>query len=262
MAQVVSCQCGQKFSAADHLAGKAVGCPVCGKSLQIPATHRSPPQKIAVSCDFCGARYATTTSNIGKSLACTNCGQQIVVSQRQTTGQQNPQTVDPLMANNTVGHLSNPAHYLSRRANVKPPLDVGPDVLRFLDKMEANKTILEKIGGAIIGICMVFCVFEIVPGWGLLGRFIGLDWPPAVYYLIALVSGAVGGFLVGNRYCVPGMIGYAIGSVCALFAASFPLYYVESMHSGILFALAIGGLIPGALIHQGLKRVQDSLLGA
>jgi hypothetical protein len=29
---------------------------------------------------------------------------------------------------------------------------------------------------------------------------------------------------------VPGMIGYAIGAVGALFAASYPLYYVESIH--------------------------------
>lgn len=120
---------------------------------------------------------------------------------------------------------------------------------------------LEKIGGAILGIGVILCVMEIVPGWGLLGRLLGLEWPPAVYYVIALLSGAVGGFLLGNRYCVPGMIGYAIGAVCALFVASFPLYYVESIHSGLLFVLAMFGLIPGVVIHRGLKYVQDSLLG-
>ena len=36
----VACQCGQRFAAADHLAGKTVPCPVCGRAISVP--HQAP----------------------------------------------------------------------------------------------------------------------------------------------------------------------------------------------------------------------------
>lgn len=40
MPTVVACQCGQRFQAQDHLAGKTVRCPSCSQPLQIPAVRQ------------------------------------------------------------------------------------------------------------------------------------------------------------------------------------------------------------------------------
>lgn len=39
---IVSCRCGQRFSAIDELAGKRVSCPSCGQPLAIPAAGAQP----------------------------------------------------------------------------------------------------------------------------------------------------------------------------------------------------------------------------
>ncbi len=36
MSIVVTCRCGQKFAAQEHLAGKQVSCPICGQSILVP----------------------------------------------------------------------------------------------------------------------------------------------------------------------------------------------------------------------------------
>ncbi len=43
MPVVASCQCGAKFAAQDHLAGKTVRCPKCSQPLQIPSANASSP---------------------------------------------------------------------------------------------------------------------------------------------------------------------------------------------------------------------------
>ena len=42
MTIAVACQCGQKFAAPDHLAGKTVKCPKCAQPLKIPAQSSAP----------------------------------------------------------------------------------------------------------------------------------------------------------------------------------------------------------------------------
>lgn len=43
MPVVASCQCGARFAAQDHLAGKTVKCPQCAQSLKIPASTATAP---------------------------------------------------------------------------------------------------------------------------------------------------------------------------------------------------------------------------
>jgi hypothetical protein len=59
MPQVIVCQCGQRFEAADSLAGTIVGCPVCGKALAIPRAPRpalAPLRPLAPQADSEGNR--------------------------------------------------------------------------------------------------------------------------------------------------------------------------------------------------------------
>ncbi len=256
MPQVVTCPCGQRFSAADHLTGKTVACPVCNRSLSIPLPRQPQVQRIVVSCDRCASRYATTRDNISKQLPCSNCGHPIIVgsplpTQRQTPPSDEWLTTDFTSAQPPTGINS---HYGSAAA--RRPTAPASELSQFLNTMEANKEMLAKIGGGFVGLSVVICAMEMVPGWGVLG----LQLPPSIFYIIAVASGAVGGFLIGNRYCVPGMIGYAIANLGGLFLGSLPMYYFDRIYIAVLFILIPLGMFPGILIYRGLKCVQDSLL--
>ncbi len=268
MTQVIACECGKKFSAGPHLAGKSLPCPVCGRTLRIPAGEVSPPIRVPVYCNLCGSRYEATADKIGKQATCKKCGESMVISasppEQSSSHPVNPFLLDeyslqPASAARPAPVAPQPS---ARPPQAKPLVNVGSGVPRFLDMMEENETALGQIGHILLGLSLVFCTMEIVPGWGFIGDAFNLQWPPAVFYVIAGVAGAVGGFLIGGRYCVPGMIGFAIGAVCSVFAASLPLHRVQSIHTGILMLLAVLGLLPGMGVFQILKSVQDTLLGA
>lgn len=79
----VRCQCGKRFMAKPHLAGKRVACPSCGSTITIPA--RQPPTTPApvtvVACQ-CGQRFSVKPNVAGKKVRCTVCQQPIQVPDR------------------------------------------------------------------------------------------------------------------------------------------------------------------------------------
>ncbi|TVS16079.1 MAG: hypothetical protein EA424_14795 [Planctomycetaceae bacterium] len=79
--------------------------------------------------------------------------------------------------------------------------------------------------------------------------------------MIASLSGAVGGFLLGNRYCIPGMIGGFIGAIGAVLLGTYPLYHWDSIYTLFLLFLTLVGSIPGILIFALLRFLQDLILG-
>ena len=71
----VTCQCGQRFMAQDHLSGQQVPCPACGSSLLIrnPAVPRATPHTFKVTCS-CGRNYQPGPELAGCTVRCTACG--------------------------------------------------------------------------------------------------------------------------------------------------------------------------------------------
>lgn len=85
MPTVVSCQCGQKFEAADWLSGKEVPCPACGTPLTVPADEEvvelnpaEPVARIPVVCQ-CGKRFQALPKLLGKMVPCPACGNSLLV---------------------------------------------------------------------------------------------------------------------------------------------------------------------------------------
>ncbi len=69
----VSCQCGQKFTAKDQLAGKAVKCPKCGQPLRIPSPAGPPKSKpqaqsLQAPSPSQGGALSTSTGGLGSLL--------------------------------------------------------------------------------------------------------------------------------------------------------------------------------------------------
>lgn len=75
---VVSCRCGKKFAAKDHLVGQQVPCPACGRSLPIVATISPATQGIYVSC-ACGRAFLAPESLRGGQANCPGCRRVIQV---------------------------------------------------------------------------------------------------------------------------------------------------------------------------------------
>src|SRR5262245_36874110 len=75
MPVVVSCQCGKRFAAKDHLVGKQVPCTTCGRSLIVAA---GPPPGIYVAC-ACGRSFLAPESMAGRQAPCKGCGRVIQV---------------------------------------------------------------------------------------------------------------------------------------------------------------------------------------
>ena len=103
----VACQCGQQFAANDQLAGQAVGCPACGRQLQIPnpqasaavpvqmappAANAPPPSSTpsqagpqAVRCVVCQMQFAAPAHLAGQVVPCPRCQSPIPVGTGQAT---------------------------------------------------------------------------------------------------------------------------------------------------------------------------------
>lgn len=94
----VACQCGKRFVAPPHLAGKSVNCPNCGSAIVIAAPPAPPPTRptlaapappqgagtspaeegIVVSC-VCGQRFNAPSHLAGQQLPCPVCRQPILI---------------------------------------------------------------------------------------------------------------------------------------------------------------------------------------
>src|SRR5262245_51683247 len=75
---VVTCRCGKRFAAKDHLIGQQVPCPACGKMLPIAATGDTSSQGICVNC-ACGRAFLAPESMRGQQARCRGCGRVIQV---------------------------------------------------------------------------------------------------------------------------------------------------------------------------------------
>src|SRR5581483_12488548 len=82
MPVVVSCRCGQRFAAQDHLVGRQVPCPACGNPLAIAAGPSAAPG-IVVTCT-CGRAFLAPESLRGMQTNCPGCTRVIRVPPART----------------------------------------------------------------------------------------------------------------------------------------------------------------------------------
>lgn len=101
-----------------------------------------------------------------------------------------------------------------------------------------EETQFQKVSHIVIGLAIVFCGFESVPGWGF-----GLNVPPVVLYCIMGAAGATFG-LANGKYGVVGIISGALGGVLALGAVGLLLANVNNVHSIVLVGVAFLGALP------------------
>jgi hypothetical protein len=78
MPVVVSCRCGKRFAAQDHLIGRQVPCPACGKPLAIAPAGSSAAPGIVVTC-ACGRAFLAQESHRGRQANCPSCHRVIQV---------------------------------------------------------------------------------------------------------------------------------------------------------------------------------------
>ena len=92
----VACQCGKRFTAPPHFAGKSANCPSCGSAIAIaapaPPPARTAPVKpaptraatatmdggIVVSCR-CGQQFSAPSHLVGQQVPCPVCQQPILI---------------------------------------------------------------------------------------------------------------------------------------------------------------------------------------
>src|SRR5688572_19060011 len=77
MPVIVSCRCGKRFAAKDHLLGQYVPCPGCGQALLIAATPAA-SQGVYVACT-CGRAFSAPESMRGQQAQCRGCGRTLQV---------------------------------------------------------------------------------------------------------------------------------------------------------------------------------------
>ncbi|HAY81643.1 MAG TPA: hypothetical protein DCY79_17715 [Planctomycetaceae bacterium] len=77
----VACQCGGRFMAPPHLAGKRVSCPNCGSPITVSAPAPAPApleETILVTC-LCGQQFRAQPHLAGKTVRCGVCQSPIQV---------------------------------------------------------------------------------------------------------------------------------------------------------------------------------------
>jgi hypothetical protein len=113
----------------------------------------------------------------------------------------------------------------------------------------------QKIGGGLLGLSLVFCSLEMVPGWGIFR----LNWPTVVFVAIMAVCGSVSGLLLARRHRLPGLIGGLVGGPGALLAIAFVLERTTWTHSVILLVVGAIGALPGFLAYALLAALEDAV---
>jgi hypothetical protein len=114
----------------------------------------------------------------------------------------------------------------------------------------------QKAAGVIAGLSIVFCSMEMVPGWGMFN----LDWPPAVFYGIMAVCGALAGVIGAAEHRLPGLVGGLIAGPSSLFAVGYVLAHVTVTHNIVLVLVAMIGALPGLAVFKVLAAIQDAIM--
>src|SRR5262245_28159248 len=78
MPVVVLCRCGKRFAAQDHLIGRQVPCPACGKSLAVAPGGSAATPGIVVTC-ACGRAFLAQEAHRGRQANCPTCNRVIQV---------------------------------------------------------------------------------------------------------------------------------------------------------------------------------------
>lgn len=124
-----------------------------------------------------------------------------------------------------------------------------------MPKPNSQESPLFNIASGACGLALVFCAFEMVPGWG----FLHLNWPSEAYYTIMLVTGAIAGVARDPRYLAAGLAGGAGAGFGALFALGMSLARVQVANKlGVLLVAAVGAT-PGVGLYILLKWAQDMM---
>ena len=103
----VSCQCGQRFSAASHLRGKRVQCTSCGRPIEIPAASGASaaqvPQSPLLACQ-CGQKFKAAAHLAGRQVQCPSCGRPLAIPQTSVSSlPASPESYPPSAANDPLG---------------------------------------------------------------------------------------------------------------------------------------------------------------
>jgi hypothetical protein len=114
---------------------------------------------------------------------------------------------------------------------------------------------LNTTAAGIFGAVLVFCGFQMVPGWSPLH----LEWPNEVYYALAMISGVAAGVSADRRYWAGGIVGGAAAGFGALFALAMTLERATVMHKGIFLIVAGVGSLPGIGLYLIMKKAQDAI---
>jgi hypothetical protein len=114
---------------------------------------------------------------------------------------------------------------------------------------------LNTTAAGIFGGVLVFCGFQMVPGWFPWQ----LHWPTEVYYALTMVSGAAAGVAADRRYWAAGIVGGAAAGFGALLALAMTLERLSVMHKAVFLIVAGLGSLPGVGLYLLLKKFQDVL---
>lgn len=155
----VSCQCGQRFMAQDHLAGQQVPCPACGCSLLIqnPAARavRQSPRTIQFAC-VCGRTYQPGPELAGRTVRCTACGNVLQIPALPGATPSWQQTAQPLQE--SAPTLPQRITYPS---TMKRPARPGRS--KAARNPEANERLTFRIA---LGVAITVCLFAVLGGIG------------------------------------------------------------------------------------------------
>ncbi|MCI0362105.1 MAG: DUF1559 domain-containing protein [Planctomycetaceae bacterium] len=177
MPVVVSCRCGQRFQAPDHLAGKTVPCPACGQPLSIgsasaaaapaaaqkprpPAAANKPATGIAVTC-ACGRTLRAPESLRGRSAKCPSCGGLVQVPPA-PSAEIDIFGIDPLMSSDP---LAGPAGFPAADPLAAPaggPLHRPAAAQAATSAGGTNKWLLIGVGGGGAALALIVVVAVLV----------------------------------------------------------------------------------------------------
>jgi hypothetical protein len=118
-----------------------------------------------------------------------------------------------------------------------------------------EQTAAQQFGGGLLGLAIVVCSMEMVPGWG----FLNLGWSQKFFFQIIALVGAVSGLLIGGRYLLPGLLGGMLGGLGALWAISMVLSNVNETWNIVLVLVGFIGAAPGICVFFGGKLIQDAV---
>jgi RNase P subunit RPR2 len=200
----VGCQCGKRFKAQPHLAGKRVGCPSCGSPITIPLERRpkTPASAIEVTCQ-CGQRFGAKPHLAGKRVRCPVCQRPLQVPEASDASFASQ--VSPMRPSSADDHfwdeLSKPIRTSSPQTETKSPAAETVLANQLLAKARVQQVERDDATG-LGGAGQVFYGIVIMVGaavWFGAGLLAGIIffYPPIMFVAGALTM--INGFVQAAR---------------------------------------------------------------